>query len=995
LPLLKHFKPEATPMKVFLSSTAQDLKAYRQVADDTILRLFQQAVVMERFGPLPGDPVSECERKARECDVLVCVVAHRYGFVPDKGKGSITQREVEAAYEAGRTVLAWIVAVDYPWPERKEQDLLTDPAILADQTRISEVTENIQSLLGFKAWLRKKFVSEEFTTPEDLGRKIAIALSSHCRDEAQYTSLPVNPARGEIRIVHALQPAPHFLGRDLLVAQLKTWISDPASPDRVWALVAAGGTGKTAVVEQVIYSMNPNEANLLVWSFYEKPDADAFLRECNHLFLGSEGPALDRLERLQRGLRDGRPHLIVLDGLELMQEDSEGGHLRGELSDHSLKLLLRSLAAGLGKARALLTSRFPLVDLGDWNQRGYRNTLLEDLSPESAVSVLRGWGAVGDDKELFSVAGTVGYHALSVAVIGSYVSFFADGNIGAVDEFELDSVTGDDPRAAKLARILAFYAQRLPVEERELLARLSVFPRGVSLDVLRSLVDAGGDVAGLLSAAKYKLLALLGRLRQRGLVFRYRSEGLLGDKITWSAHPFLRDRFRELLGCPSESVFAVVADSLRANLERKPVGKLSDSTELYRIEQYIEAERLAGRPSNGFLWYWNVLGNYQYLGISLGEFERGYRILSAFMPSSQSAHSTHDLSLHRRLLIANDLGLYALRLGKLAEAESMRRFVEESSIGHGLLREKETSVSLQNSSEVAFAKGYLSEAYSYADKAFKQAVMINDYFEMRDSLCFRALAAHAQGNISGAKKDFRAAAKYHRRISSTTPLSSLRGAQKARHLLDNGYIESARMLSSQGLEMVIEDRGERTIETSMTRYELPLFHSILARLALAENSDPIFHIKEIRRWSARTGDQEFTIISCLLMSRHLLASGDYKAALADAREGLFQAERCGFGLLRIELLVTLSCIYLATSDPPSAIQAASRATDLASSSDCGYVWGEAEAAQALGYAYYANDEQEQSQYAFKRKDALLRCIRSPSMSRLEGWFAHFYRFLFR
>ena len=62
------------PMKVFLSSTAQDLSAFRQVADDTILRLSQQAVVMERFGPLPGEPVAECERKARESDVVVCVV---------------------------------------------------------------------------------------------------------------------------------------------------------------------------------------------------------------------------------------------------------------------------------------------------------------------------------------------------------------------------------------------------------------------------------------------------------------------------------------------------------------------------------------------------------------------------------------------------------------------------------------------------------------------------------------------------------------------------------------------------------------------------------------------------------------------------------------------------------------------------------------------------------------------------------------------------------
>ena len=37
-------------MKVFLSSTAQDLVAYRQMADDTILRLSQETVAMERFG---------------------------------------------------------------------------------------------------------------------------------------------------------------------------------------------------------------------------------------------------------------------------------------------------------------------------------------------------------------------------------------------------------------------------------------------------------------------------------------------------------------------------------------------------------------------------------------------------------------------------------------------------------------------------------------------------------------------------------------------------------------------------------------------------------------------------------------------------------------------------------------------------------------------------------------------------------------------------------
>ena len=72
----------------------------------------------------------------------------------------------------------------------------------------------------------------------------------------------------------------------------------------------------------------------------------------------------------------------------------------------------------------------------------------------------------------------MGHHALSVAVLGSYLHSFAGGRIEAVKEFDLDAVTGDDPKAAKLARVLAFYAERLPPEERELLARLSVFPAG-------------------------------------------------------------------------------------------------------------------------------------------------------------------------------------------------------------------------------------------------------------------------------------------------------------------------------------------------------------------------------------------------------------------------------------------------------------------------------------------------------------------------------------
>lgn len=952
-------------MKVFLSSTALDLVAYRKVADDTILRLSQQAVVMERFGPLPGEPVVECERKARECDVLVCVVAHRYGFVPDKGKGSITRREVEAARAAGRDVLVWIVADDYPWTEKKEQDLLTDPSVVADPQRVADVVAAVQALLDFKIWLRASYVCDTFTTPDDLGRKIAVALSARAKPSAAAIRAE---KRGEIRIVHALQPAPHFHGRETLVRDLDAWVSDLTSPDRVWSLVATGGTGKTAVAERVVAGMKPGEANVLVWSFYEKPDADAFLRECNQLFIGEEdGPAGGRLERLERGLRDGRPHLIVLDGLERVQEDAGGGRVRGELSDHTLKLLLRALAAGLGRARALVTSRYPLVDLQDWTNRGYRDTSLDDLSPEAAVAVLRGWGVTGDDEALRAAAAQVGCHALSVAVLGSYLHSFAGGLIEAVTEFDLDAVTGEDPRAAKLARVLAFYAERLPPEERELLARLSVFPRGVTIDLLGVMLDAGGEVAGLLLNAKPRLVALLGSLRARGLVFEYRSD----EAVTWTAHPFLRDRFRELLGCPAERVFDSVAQALGAGLEKRPDTYPSDPSILDRYERLIEATRLAGREKEAFELYLYGLGNYQHLGWVLGEYERGYRILAAFSATGRPEDLGGTMTLLDRCVLATDLGLFALRVGRLADAWAILRL--DNDWLKSLAEPERTSVGLQNSCWVAFVMARLTEAQERAAEAFNEAAMAGDDQHKKYPLVARAMVAHALGNIAAAHTDFIAATELE-----GEPLFSMRGFQHARHYHDLGDLAAARDLAENGLT---------TARSNGWNDELAIFNALLARIDLAEGTDPTPHLDAIRAWTSRTGDMEYVIQAHLLAAQHLLACGDNQAALGEAETGLLHAVACGYGLFRIELLVVLARIRLAWPDPPKAIQAAREALDLATHPDCGYAWGEADAAQAWGEAYFANSELALAQRAFKQALEVRRRIEHPGARETERWLA--------
>src|SRR5439155_8060505 len=203
----------------------------------------------------------------------------------------------------------------------------------------------------------------------------------------------------------------------LLREQLLEWALAAVSPDRVVSLVAMGGTGKTAVAERVLAGLPAEQkVGVLVWSFYENPRTEDFLRSACEYFTGqTPKEAGGLLERLQVALAGDVAHLFFLDGLERVQAEGTTGRPRGELEDPQLRRLLRWLAAGQGtRARALVTSRFPLVDLNDWKNAGHREERLEDLEPVAARAVLRGWGVKGDDATLDGLTAPLHYHALSV-----------------------------------------------------------------------------------------------------------------------------------------------------------------------------------------------------------------------------------------------------------------------------------------------------------------------------------------------------------------------------------------------------------------------------------------------------------------------------------------------------------------------------------------------------------------------------------------------------
>src|ERR1043165_5021540 len=94
------------------------------------------------------------------------------------------------------------------------------------------------------------------------------------------------------------------------------------------------------------------------------------------------------------------------------------------------------------------------------------------------------------------------YHALSVAVLGSYIGNFAGGDPGQAPEFSLDDAQESDPKERKVGHILEQHTKAWTPVDPDLPARLSLFPRGVKVEFLGWIVQTGGEVAGALIGLK-------------------------------------------------------------------------------------------------------------------------------------------------------------------------------------------------------------------------------------------------------------------------------------------------------------------------------------------------------------------------------------------------------------------------------------------------------------------------------------------------------------
>lgn len=186
--------PQRLVRTVFLSSTARDLGPHRDAVAQAIARLDGfQCVRMEDFGARDWQADDFCRAKVAECDVFLGLVGHLHGSSPDGQEVSFTEREYEAAVEAGIPRLLFLASDDFPLP-----------------TSLREPDEKWQRQQRFRERIRQQRIVATFDGSDSLATLVVTALRNLEREippasgGAVSTGMAVAPSALHTAYLHRL-----------------------------------------------------------------------------------------------------------------------------------------------------------------------------------------------------------------------------------------------------------------------------------------------------------------------------------------------------------------------------------------------------------------------------------------------------------------------------------------------------------------------------------------------------------------------------------------------------------------------------------------------------------------------------------------------------------------------------------------------------------------------------------------------------------------------
>lgn len=201
---------ERMNIPIFVSSTYEDLKAYRDEVERSIIYMNQTIKGMEFFGSTPERPLDKCLQTVRECKLYIGIIGMRYGSVEEDSGKSFTELEYDEAVKNRIPVLIYILDENHPIA-----------------SRFVDKGEGAEKLEAFKSRLKKAHVVSSFTTPADLGKKVTQDLMNELKKdraiEDSLRTLSSDTEGGDYEILRGFLRRPYkYYGQEIILDMLLT-----------------------------------------------------------------------------------------------------------------------------------------------------------------------------------------------------------------------------------------------------------------------------------------------------------------------------------------------------------------------------------------------------------------------------------------------------------------------------------------------------------------------------------------------------------------------------------------------------------------------------------------------------------------------------------------------------------------------------------------------------------------------------------------------------
>jgi tetratricopeptide (TPR) repeat protein len=542
---------------------------------------------------------------------------------------------------------------------------------------------------------------------------------------------------------------------------------------------------------------------VLDWSFYSQgteervTSADRFLDHALGSFGDPDpkaGAPRDRGLRLAELVRREKT-LLVLDGVEPLQHPLSSP-LAGRLKDPGLAALLKGLAAG-NPGLCVVTTRERIADLEGSPTTAPQDDL-EALSPEAGAELLKQLKVTGKDSELLAASKEFGNHALTLTLLGGYLSRACGGDIRRRKEVDLAGAA--ERKGGHALRVIGTYAEWLGEgPELAALRLLGLFDRPAqpkALVALRAKPAIPGLTDGLMTKkgwwrrsepiSEEAWQLALSNLRDYGLLLPADPH----QPGTLDAHPLVRVFFQEELEKKRPEAWQAGNLRLYEHLQKEAPdlpGTLEAMEPLYTA--VIHGCR-AGRQRKAYreVYRRRIRRGDEYFSIhKLGAIGLELSALSGFFdrPWDQPSASLNSAA---QATILNQAGFCLRSLGRLAEA--VQPIEASLEVCQRFKNWQAAAVRAGNLSELTLTLGELERALAFGKQSVDLAERSGNAYQRIVKRTTLADALHQAGRWEESVEAFREAEALQAE-DHYPRLYSLRGYQYCDLLLSRGEPDGA------------------------------------------------------------------------------------------------------------------------------------------------------------------------------------------------------------